>query len=111
MQDLFASGALALRLIAGGDPELWGSVGLSLEVSLASAVLACGNGTSAVGSTRSVVTFPFCTSRGKSMRTGPIGAVVATRKASCTMPGTSAAVRGWKTALVTGATMAGVGAS
>ena len=44
MQDLFASGALALRLIAGGDPELWGIVVLSLEVSLASAVLACALG-------------------------------------------------------------------
>ena len=44
MQDLFASGALALRLIAGGNPELWGIVALSLEVSLASAVLACALG-------------------------------------------------------------------
>jgi tungstate transport system permease protein len=44
MQDLFASGALAFRLIAGGDPELWGIVVLSLEVSLASAVLACALG-------------------------------------------------------------------
>jgi tungstate transport system permease protein len=31
----------ALRLIAGGDPELWRVVALSLQVSLASAALAC----------------------------------------------------------------------
>ena len=31
----------ALLLIAGGDPELWGVVALSLQVSLASAALAC----------------------------------------------------------------------
>ncbi|HYC38832.1 MAG TPA: ABC transporter permease [Usitatibacter sp.] len=41
MQDISASLALALRLIAGADPCLWAIVGLSLEVSLASATLAC----------------------------------------------------------------------
>ena len=41
MQDILASFALAVRLIAGGDPELWRIVVLSLEVSLASAFLAC----------------------------------------------------------------------
>jgi tungstate transport system permease protein len=44
MHDILASFALALRLIAGGDPELWRIVTLSLEVSLASAVLACAFG-------------------------------------------------------------------
>ena len=44
MQDILASFALAFRLIAGGDPELWSIVILSLEVSLASAVLACALG-------------------------------------------------------------------
>jgi len=41
MPDILASFALAVRLIAGGDPELWRIVVLSLEVSLASAFLAC----------------------------------------------------------------------
>jgi tungstate transport system permease protein len=41
MQDILASFSLAIRLIAGGDPELWHIVVLSLEVSLASAALAC----------------------------------------------------------------------
>jgi tungstate transport system permease protein len=44
MQEILASFALAARLIAGGDPELWRIVALSLEVSLASAVLACALG-------------------------------------------------------------------
>jgi tungstate transport system permease protein len=44
MHEILASFALALRLIAGGDPELWRIVTLSLEVSLASAVLACAFG-------------------------------------------------------------------
>jgi tungstate transport system permease protein len=44
MNDILASFALAFRLIGGGDPELWRIVGLSLEVSLASAVLACALG-------------------------------------------------------------------
>jgi tungstate transport system permease protein len=44
MHDILASFALALRLIAGGDRELWGIVVLSLEVSLASAILACALG-------------------------------------------------------------------
>ena len=44
MHDILASFRLALRLIAGGDPDLWRIVVLSLEVSLASAVLACALG-------------------------------------------------------------------
>ena len=40
MQDIAGSLALALRLVAGGDRELWSIVALSLEVSLASALLA-----------------------------------------------------------------------
>ncbi|HET6264715.1 MAG TPA: ABC transporter permease [Usitatibacter sp.] len=44
MQDISASFALALRLIAGGDPDLWQIVALSIEVSLASALLACALG-------------------------------------------------------------------
>jgi tungstate transport system permease protein len=41
MTDIAASVALALRLIGGGDPELWGIFTLSLEVSLASSLAAC----------------------------------------------------------------------
>jgi tungstate transport system permease protein len=41
MQDIAASFSLAFSLIAGGDPELWQIVILSLEVSLASTLLAC----------------------------------------------------------------------
>jgi tungstate transport system permease protein len=41
MQDLSASFALAFHLVAGGDAGLWSIVRLSLEVSLASTVLAC----------------------------------------------------------------------
>jgi tungstate transport system permease protein len=44
MSEIAASFGLALQLIAGGDPELWRIVALSLEVSLASAVLACALG-------------------------------------------------------------------
>ena len=44
MNDITASLALALRLIARGDPDLWRIVALSLEVSLASAILACALG-------------------------------------------------------------------
>jgi tungstate transport system permease protein len=44
MNDIVASFALALRLIAQGDPELWRIVVLSLEVSLGSAILACALG-------------------------------------------------------------------
>jgi len=44
MHDILASIALAARLIAGGDAELWRIVVLSLEVSLASAFLACAIG-------------------------------------------------------------------
>ncbi|QJR13599.1 ABC transporter permease [Usitatibacter palustris] len=41
MSEILASIGLALRLIGGGDPGLWAIVALSLEVSLAAAVLAC----------------------------------------------------------------------
>src|ERR1700752_3182569 len=44
MLDIVASLKLAFRLIAGGDPALWSIVGLSLEVSLASALAACALG-------------------------------------------------------------------
>jgi tungstate transport system permease protein len=44
MHDILSSFALALRLIVGGDAELWRTVALSFEVSLASALLACALG-------------------------------------------------------------------
>ena len=44
MHDILASLALAARLIASGDAELWHIVALSVEVSLASALLACAVG-------------------------------------------------------------------
>jgi tungstate transport system permease protein len=44
MQDLSASLALALNLIAGGDAGLWSIVSLSLAVSLASTLIACALG-------------------------------------------------------------------
>jgi tungstate transport system permease protein len=44
MGDILASFALAFHLITGGDSELWGIVALSIEVSLASALLACATG-------------------------------------------------------------------
>jgi tungstate transport system permease protein len=44
MHDILSSFALALWLIVGGDAELWRTVALSLEVSLASALLACALG-------------------------------------------------------------------
>jgi tungstate transport system permease protein len=44
MHDILSSFALALRLMASGDEELWRIVALSLEVSLASALLACALG-------------------------------------------------------------------
>jgi tungstate transport system permease protein len=44
MHDILSSFALAMRLIVGGDPELWRTVALSLEVSLASALVACALG-------------------------------------------------------------------
>jgi tungstate transport system permease protein len=44
MQDIAGSLVLALRLVAGGDRELWSIVALSLEVSLASALLASAIG-------------------------------------------------------------------
>ena len=44
MHDILSSFALALRLIVGGDAELWRTVALSLEVSLASALVACALG-------------------------------------------------------------------
>ena len=44
MSDILASLALAVRLIGGADPELGRIVVLSLEVSLAAALLACAIG-------------------------------------------------------------------
>jgi len=44
MNDIAASLRLAGRLIVGGDEELWSIVALSLEVSLASAILGCALG-------------------------------------------------------------------
>jgi tungstate transport system permease protein len=44
MSDISASLALALRLVTGGDPGLWRVVLLSLEVSLAAALIACALG-------------------------------------------------------------------
>jgi tungstate transport system permease protein len=44
MSDIPASFALALRLVTGGDAGLWDIVVLSLEVSLASALVACALG-------------------------------------------------------------------
>ena len=44
MSDISASFALALRLIFGADPDLLAIVVLSLEVSLASALIACALG-------------------------------------------------------------------
>ena len=41
MNDLSSSFGVALHLIGGGNPELWGIVSLSLQVSFASAALAC----------------------------------------------------------------------
>ena len=44
MPEILASLGLAFRLIAGGDPELWRTIALSLEVSLAAALLGCALG-------------------------------------------------------------------
>jgi tungstate transport system permease protein len=44
MADILSSFALALRLIGGADPALWSIVTLSVEVSLAAAILACALG-------------------------------------------------------------------
>jgi tungstate transport system permease protein len=44
MHDILSSFAIALKLITGGDGQLWRIVALSLEVSLASAMLACALG-------------------------------------------------------------------
>src|SRR5437868_14881800 len=44
MSDLSASFGLALHLVAGRDAGLWSIVALSLEVSLASALIACALG-------------------------------------------------------------------
>jgi tungstate transport system permease protein len=41
VSDIIASLVTALRLVTGGDPNLWSVVSLSLEVSLTAAVLAC----------------------------------------------------------------------
>src|SRR5258706_2429241 len=57
MHDILASFALAVRLIAGGDRELWRIVVLSLQVSLASAFFACAIGLP-VGTLIAVRDFP-----------------------------------------------------
>src|SRR5712664_3372759 len=57
MLDILASLKLAARLIAGGDPGLWSIVALSLEVSLASALLACALGLP-LGGLVAVCSFP-----------------------------------------------------
>lgn len=44
MRDIAASFTLAFHLATGGDPELWGIVALSVEVSIASAFAACALG-------------------------------------------------------------------
>ena len=44
MLDIVASFGLAFHLIVGADPELTGIVALSLQVSIASAILACAMG-------------------------------------------------------------------
>ena len=44
MNDIAASLGLALSLITGGDADLWSIVALSLEVSLAAALIACAIG-------------------------------------------------------------------
>jgi tungstate transport system permease protein len=57
MHDILSSFALALRLIVGADAELWRTVALSLEVSLASALVACALGLP-LGSLVAVGDFP-----------------------------------------------------
>jgi len=57
MADIFASFALALRMVAEGDPEFAGIVALSLTVSLASAALACAVGLP-LGAAVAVGSFP-----------------------------------------------------
>ncbi|HEY4997773.1 MAG TPA: ABC transporter permease, partial [Usitatibacter sp.] len=57
MNDILSSFALALRLIGSGDAELWGTVALSLEVSVASAALACSLGLP-LGGLVAVLEFP-----------------------------------------------------
>jgi tungstate transport system permease protein len=57
MHDILSSFALALRLIVGGDDELWRTVALSLEVSLASALVACALGLP-LGGLVAVLEFP-----------------------------------------------------
>jgi len=57
MHDILSSFALALRLIVGGDAELWRTVALSLEVSLASALVACALGLP-LGGLVAVLEFP-----------------------------------------------------
>ena len=44
MSEILASLGIASRLVTGGDPSLWSTVALSLEVSLAAALLACALG-------------------------------------------------------------------
>jgi len=57
MLEILASFGLALRLITGGDPALWDIVLLSLQVSLASSLLACAAGLP-LGALVAVARFP-----------------------------------------------------
>ena len=57
MHDILSSFGIAVRLIASGDPGLWRIVALSLEVSLASALLACAAGLP-IGALVAVRAFP-----------------------------------------------------
>lgn len=57
MIEIFASLGVALELVAGADPELWGIVLLSLQLSLASAVAGAAIGLP-LGALIAVATFP-----------------------------------------------------
>lgn len=57
MLEIFASLGVALGLVAGADPELWGIVLLSLKLSLASAVAGAAIGLP-LGALIAVATFP-----------------------------------------------------
>ena len=57
MFEILASFGLAARLIAGADPELVHTVGLSLEVSLSAGILACAVGLP-LGALVAVASFP-----------------------------------------------------
>jgi tungstate transport system permease protein len=57
MGEIFSSLALAWRLVGGGDPELWRIVALSIEVSLAAAILASALGLP-LGAVVAIAKFP-----------------------------------------------------